>query len=542
MKKYQYIFAALLAIAACQKNEVAPETIDEEPVWGYITAVAEVPQTKALLEDADGDGNLDYAWTVGDKLTILVYKGNDDTPGYARREASISSVSDGVATIKYEKGTGKNEATKIAGAWYPVRNNNDNLPDQSVPVSQDFSKGRVAIPLVADNVSMVSPMDPGDGVNEGGKVYDSKTTLHFSVNPAIGTDGYSVLGFRLKKGGAERTIKSIKVNNGSQDYTLTNINTALTDDVQYFYIVLPASDTPLSNFKATITANDGVNDLEYTRTKSSYTPTAGKVTRFPVISDMDETGKHIWFMGSGSATANSAETPILYWWKQKGANNSTTIDTPVDTADDDDDVKDNGDVVYNDGFTTIKMADKATSMTDFQAWVCASFNKMYSTDGESVTNVRNASFPVYVTENANGQAPFVAVHSGNYPIFAIKMSNPANYGSSRKIRFQTDSREALDGVAAGIFVDSIGNGDNKYSYLEGFSDKDDTVIYYDLSTANIGGKGVLPNTKIIPFKTWQLRFYDVHYDSAQGTAPTFNLYWAGFFNSVPELTTFASSH
>lgn len=532
MKKYQYIFAALLAIAACQKNEVAPETIDEEPVWGYITAVAEVPQTKALLEDADGDGNLDYAWTVGDKLTILVYKGNDDTPGYARREASISSVSDGVATIKYEKGTGKNEATKIAGAWYPVRNNNDNLPDQSVPVSQDFSKGQVAIPLVADNVSMVSPMDPGAGVNEGGKVYDSKTTLHFSVNPAIGTDGYSVLGFRLKKGGADRTIKSIKVNNGSQDYTLTNINTDLTDDVQYFYIVLPASDTPLSNFKATITANDGANDLVYNRTKSSYTPTAGKVTRFPVISDMDNIGRYTWiFKGEDGPSGNelSQNAPFTYWFRSQ-ADRFTTITRGED-------------------YWTQEAWVQSAEQFKYRFGFCPALHdngqgKSSSTWGE----IAESKTTINGTTNQVMRFP---IHVGNYPIFAIKMSKLSTLGNNRTFKLDVNSIEAQNQTGNAF----IGR-DMPVKFFDSTTSKStlsetetEGIYYFDLSNGSItfkygdgSNRSALPNTRTLHFTTWQLQIPDVTFTETQDPLPTCKFYWAGFFNSVDELTTFASSH
>lgn len=530
MKKYQFILAALLAIAACQKNEVAPETIDDEPVWGYVTAVADVPQTKAVLVDEDGDKNWDFAWSVGDKLTILVYKGNDTKPGYARREASISQIVDGVATIKYEKGTGKNEATGIAGAWYPVRNNADNLPDQSVPTTQDFSKGQVSIPLVADNVSMSSPMSPGAGVTESGKVYDSKNTLHFSVNPAIGADGYSVLGFRLTKGNAERTIKSIKVNNGREDYMLTEINTALTDedDVQYFYIVLPASSTPLSKFKATIVANDGANDLEYTRTKASYTPQAGTVTLFPIISDLDETGKYRWKLGtSGSFYPADVVAKSIF---------RTNPFTAITNANES---RPEGNTTIGSNYITLQTGNAASPYRgDFALMSFASSHIYYGKmDGSDPILYRTAS-----------DAERLTVHAGNYPIVAVKMTNlrkNLNGDSNYSLKLNVKQREG-----GSIVLEANNYSWHKTRVIGEQTDTeqniagDDALVYWFELTSNSFKTG---STKELSYPTTQTKdICDLGFILAdiknQATAPTVDIYWIGTFSSTSELEDFASKN
>lgn len=522
MKKYQYIFAALLAIAACQKNEVAPETIDEEPVWGYITAEISTTAVKGVLVDGEDANTLDFKWEVGDKIRMAVNKGTLETPNYAYRNGYIYSVNDGehTVTIKYDKGTGENIANYIVGAWYPWLDKENSEPT-AIRTTQDYSTGKVSIPLHATNVSTENPIDVG--TSAGADVELSQKLVFGPYNP--GGTAFSVLGFRLTKGGAERTIKSIKVNNGSQDYTLTNINTALTDDVKYFYIVLPASDTPLSNFKATIIANDGVNDLEYTRTKSSYTPTAGKVTRFPQISDLDETGKHIWIFGNNAATASSVDTPLFYWWETAGDWNNTSADTHTAS--------------YAD-HVTYTMVETSSPYRSNLTLIAA---KRYGASYTSTSMDRNKSFPVYpgVTANGSGQIPFLAVHSGNYPVFAIKMTNPAKIGTSRTFTTRLDSRTSIDDLPAEKWVDKIGNNDTSHKFLSSGtneSDEDVDVVYYDLSSSVVGSNGVIANTRVIPFCSWQVRILNVVDDAA----PTYDVYWAGFFNSVAELTTFASSH
>ena len=483
MKKF-YVLAALSALVmfSCSKES---ENISGDKVTYNIVIAGE---TKAVLVDGSDADHITLKWKEGDKLAF---------------QFSDSSVQEGSISLSGSKAqvtVSVPDGETLTDCWFPYS------AEKPTAIPANQSASTINFPLVKSAIS------------------GTTVTLEALV------EDWAIVRVGLKKGinGEARKLKFVKLknNNGAAKPDLIQMNTSatLTDDVQYFDFVVPAAECkPL---EIIVGDSDG---LEYRRKLSdSYTLEKGKTYRLPVIADVDDTGRHIWFMGSGSATANAVETPILYWWKQQGANNSTTIDT--------------GNMAYNDGYSTITMDDKASAKTDFQAWVCAMFNKFYSADGENRSNARDKGFPVYATQNVNGQIPFVAVHTGNYPIFAIKMSNPVNYGSSRKIRLQTDAREALDGLSAEVFVDGIGNGDNKYSYLEGYESEDETVIYYNLSTANIGGKGVLPNTRVIPFKTWQLRFYDVHYDTAQASAPTFNLYWAGFFNNVKELEAFAAAN
>lgn len=484
MKKFFVLAASAFVLFSCAK-----ETREEIVSGNQVTYHVEIAGiTKAELVNGGDATHVNLKWKKGDKLAFK-FSDNSVQQGSVAFDGDEAHVS-----VKAPSGT------TLTDCWFPF---SEEKPT-AIPVNQ--SAATINFPLVMSSIS------------------GNKVTLSALV------EDWAMVRVSLKKGsmGDARTVKYVKIknNNGAAKPDLIQISTTatLTDDVLTFDFVVPAAECkPLE-----IIVGDS-NGLEYRRKQAAnFILEKGKAYQLPVIADVDDTGRHIWFMGSGSATANTAETPILYWWKQQGANNSTTIDT--------------GNMAYNDGYSTITMDDKASAKTDFQAWVCAMFNKFYSADGVSRSNARDKNFPVYATQNGNGQIPFVAVHTGNYPIFAIKMSNPANYGSSRKIRLQTDAREALDGLSAEVFVDGIGNGDNKYSYLEGYESEDETVIYYNLSTANIGGKGMLPNTRVIPFKTWQLRFYDVHYDTAQDSAPTFNLYWAGFFNSVGELTTFAFTH
>ncbi len=510
MKKYQFILAALLAIAACQKNEVAPETIDDEPVWGYVTAEVSTTAVKGVLVDGEEENTLDFKWEVGDKIRMAVNKGTLETPNYAWRNGYIYSINEGehTVTIKYDKGTGVNIANYIVGAWYPWLDKENSEPT-AIRTTQDYSTGKVSIPLHATNVSTENPIDVGPAAGADAEL--AQKLVFGPYNP--GGTAYSVLGFRLTKGNADRTIKSIKVNNGSRDYTLTNINTALTNDVQYFYIVLPASSTPISDFKATIVANDGANDLEYTRTKASYTPQAGTVTLFPKISDLDETGKHIWRFGT--TADNTSETPLEYWiqahrWMQTDK------------------------IVAQDGYAKVEThpanSDHDTKKQLFRADIAPIYNWNYCTNG--VDRLTKNDGTVYLD-----------IHTGNYPIFAVKMTNPNNLGDIKR-----NFSIMMTDVDAEYDSKKFFNADNRQEYLSPStsSTKGVVVMYFDLSSASlvVGDKRkILANTKAYRLKRFNIQFADISYSSSQSENPTFDIYWAGFFNSVDdELTKFAENN
>lgn len=530
MKKYQYIFAVLLAIAACQKNEVAPETIDEEPVWGYITAEVSTPAVKGVLVDGEDANTLDFKWEVGDKIRMAVNKGTLETPNYAYRNGYIYSVNDGehTVTIKYDKGTGENIANYIVGAWYPWLDKENSEP-KAIRTTQDYSIGKVSIPLHATNVSTENPIDVG--TSAGADVELSQKLVFGPYNP--GGTAFSVLGFRLKKGGADRTIKSIKVNKGSQDYTLTNINTALTDDVQYFYIVLPASDTPLSNFKATITANDGVNDLEYTRTKSSYTPTAGKVTRFPIISDMDETGKYRWKLGtSGSFYPADVVAKSIF------RTNPFTIIDKANTS------REEGNTTIKSNYITLQTGNAtSTYRGDFALMSLTSSHLYYGKmEGSNSILYRTAS-----------DAERLTVHAGNYPIVAVKMTNlrkkfsgDGNYSLKLNVKQYEGGNYVLEA--------------NNYSWhnlrvigtqtedIKEFSDGDDALVYwFDLTSKNFKSKINNVTETGLSYPTTQTKdICDLGFVLAdiknQATAPTVDINWIGTFSNTSELMDFVSKN
>lgn len=116
-----------------------------------------------------------------------------------------------------------------------------------------------------------------------------------------------------------------------------------------------------------------------------------------------------------------------------------------------------------------------------------------------------------VIGNAGGP---VTVHTGNYPIFAIKFNKP----TQGNVVFDTN-------------LGSFGNGNNKYA--SDYAEKD--VYYYDMSALGIGTGAARPNEAISFSGTFQLKIADVPQDNP---ATGYSVQWIRTFASKQELENF----
>lgn len=126
----------------------------------------------------------------------------------------------------------------------------------------------------------------------------------------------------------------------------------------------------------------------------------------------------------------------------------------------------------------------------------------------------------------------ITLHAGNYPIFAIKMTNPVN---THKAEGVTQCRITLD-VAPNL--GSFGNGFNKYTTLD--SADGISIYYYDLSTGTFGGSKVkMATDKATELTVYQLKIADIKTISA---SVYYNVYWVRSFKSVADLKAFVAAH
>lgn len=138
---------------------------------------------------------------------------------------------------------------------------------------------------------------------------------------------------------------------------------------------------------------------------------------------------------------------------------------------------------------------------------------------------------------SSGRADFqrtasTTLHAGNYPILAIKMTNPLD---THKAAGVTQCRITLD-AAPGL--GSFGNSYNKYTKLD--TDDGVPVYYYDLATGTFGGSKVqLSTTAPTPLTTFQFKIADIKTISAP---VEYNVYWVRTFKSLEDLQAYARAH
>lgn len=118
------------------------------------------------------------------------------------------------------------------------------------------------------------------------------------------------------------------------------------------------------------------------------------------------------------------------------------------------------------------------------------------------------------------------VHPGNYPIVAIKMTNPKNTHNSTACNITFDTK-----------LGSYGSGSNKYKE---FNAGDDIVVYYyDLKEGTFGSnKAKLSDTEATELATFQFKIADILPD----THVKCNIYWVRTFKSVEDLEAYAKAH
>ena len=287
------------------------------------------------------------------------------------------------------------------------------------------------------------------------------------------------------------------------------MNLALSEDVQEVYLAVPAS-AEAKALKTVVTTSDG---LTYTRTKKTFTATAKTVNNMPKISDIDNTGRHIWFMGKGET--NEAEAPLQYWFR---SNNERTLES--------------GKIDRYEGYMRVQTIASGSKYRADISPICFNSNHVYySSDGVNVTKQDDLR---------------LVVHAGNYPIFAVKMTNLANAlgtaNTNWRLKVDTNSK-VEDGMPANYYG-NIGNSNvPKYSIAV----DDNTVVYYfDLTTQNLRNGTIsntnnwelVPDSRALKFYGWQVQVPDIVAESA----PTYDVYWAGFFNSKAELETFIQNN
>ena len=383
MKKIFYSIVALAMVAACSKEAAVDSGSDA--VNGKeirYTFGINVQDTKLVYADNS------IMWTDGDEISIGWHNKTNDKTGQINVRVNVDGDKASVSftmSADYE----------ITGAWYPK--GGKKLESNAFDTQSD-DRGRILIPYAAE--------------------YDgTQTTLEFL--PVVSE--WSLIKYSFVKGNAEKTITELAAVIDGKTYKRTGMNLALSEDVQEVYLAVPAS-AEAKALKTVITTSDG---LTYTRTKKTFTATAKTVNSMPAISDIDNTGRHIWYMGKGET--NEAEDPLQYWFR------SSTRTLGKDIID------------RHEGYMTVTTVLQTNSKYRADiAPISWSNHAYYSSDGVNVKNKDDLR---------------LVVHAGNYPIFAVKMTNLdkafGKAGTDWNLKVDTNSK-VEDGMPVKYFG-TIGN-------------------------------------------------------------------------------------
>lgn len=455
MRKIFAISLAALVLFSCAKEA---DTV----IGKKVSYQVKIESTKAVLADGTNSG-YSIKWKEGDKIAF---------------QLSDDSIQEAVVTID---GTGAHvsvtlpDATSVTDAWFP---SNNKVKPTGIPATQVAET--MNIPLVKSSIA--------------------GNTITFTE-----VVDWAIIRVPLKKGtnGDARKLQFIKVktNNAALDPQVIQLNTkaTLTDEVQNFDFVVPVGEyTPVEFI---IRDSDG---LEYRRkAAANFTTASHTVYSINTIADVDDTGRHIWFMGSGQA--NTGEAPLNYWFVSNGTPSTSNIARKT-------------------GYMTVTTSETGTKFRADIAPIC------YSSSHVKICS--NGSDVV----NSSSDADRLAVHVGNYPIFAIKMTNQNSIGTSRTYNWDTNSK---DGDNTTNYKGSLGGPTKGLTSTDIAEIGDGNIVnYWDLTSRSFATGGLAINTSVLYFYTWQLKFADI----VATSAPSFNVYWAGFFNSVSELEAFAAAH
>ena len=492
MKKYfaLIVFAALAAVSCTDSLSEDKASVSNN---GTVFTLRLAPITKATV-DVSGS-SYDLKWTDGDKIA---FKLSDDSTV----ESSVS-VSGSKATVSVDLTGGKT----IVDAWYP-------------------SNGMVKPTAIAEYQSATSVNVPLQMSSLSGNTITFEDIVPWAV---VRVSLSSPSATRI---GSARTLSFVKLKNNNAGHSpeSVQINTAetLSDAVLTYDFVVPVADG--NTFEVIVRDSDG---KEYRRKQSSTADVAArKVFTLPQINDVDDTGKYIWIMdGTDGPVANplTANAPFSYPFRAQ-----------------------------TDYFTTMERGSGHWTQT---AWVQdagsytyrfgLAFSLNVSGKGQAVNTWGTLEESKTTINGSANQVMRFPVHTGNYPIFAVKMSQLSTLGNSRSFKLDVNSTSDPSTPGTNTYIGRympVTYSGSTTSNTTLSEDGSVGVYYFDLSNnakfknGSTSATEVMPNSRTLHFTTWQLQIPDVKFDAAQDPLPACDFYWAGFFNSVSELETFAAAH
>lgn len=246
MKKYFWLAFAIVALfISCSKTDELDMMIGTEDFTGSIA------ETRAELDGAA------VLWNMGDEVTIFTKTAHN-------RQYRVKDLSNGnrSATFGYVGYTGE-DGTAISSKYavYPYDVNASLSGDV---ITTMFNGEQV---YNAEKVDLVNALMVAKSQTTALQFVNAVSLLRFNVKKNI-PDNYTLQSIKLtsasNKLSGEVTIdlasdsKAVVASTGSNEISLTGINTVITQEEQSFYIALPATTFAANDLSVTITFDEDV--------------------------------------------------------------------------------------------------------------------------------------------------------------------------------------------------------------------------------------------------------------------------------------------
>lgn len=171
------------------------------------------------------------------------------------------------------------------------------------------------------------------------------------------------------------------------------------------------------------------------------------------------------------------------------------------------------------------------------------YNAAQSGNGTSSSHVWNygkVTVTTYKQNDTNQRGDFrcwnakTFLHSGNYPILAIRMDDLMDMEAVTSRNITLDASGSCNGTTYSGGLDG-----NNNKWLNDYKCSDDSHVFiYNLSTQAWATGGILPNNALATFGTFQFKYADIR---TLTTQVTYNVYWVQTFKSIAEVQAYIAS-
>lgn len=486
MKKILFAVVATVLVCSCAKDNTTDNAkVEEQGVYYEFTATID-----DLTRVEINDEKTKALWQVGDKVAV--------SDGSAKQDLYVTAVENGVATIS------GNLTIEPTMAYYPSwlwkADGTLNFPNP-----QTYSES-VPVPMKGEII-------------DGAVTFSSKETGALVLAYPLKGD-ITITKAVLCAAGNQKVYSRNEVNN-RRIYNLNINNGGLSlsaDQTKYIYVVMQAENAtkfPYITLDLTTTnVSTGALVSEYNLVRRKVSAISldennpACILEFPEMTltaaELDE-NHPVWKFGSKYSTPDA--NGLVDGWGQitqadntygLGANKLCRLGT------------------QSEEFITIDNAQEqgVQSKSETEAKLRMNFGRGAYQDHRKFK-----------------------VHVGNYRYFAIKWSAPAMIATATN---SSNASIKLDSDQGGFR-----NGGNKAKTGEIACTEENVVIWYYNISDEMKSNNYITTITPFEFKYFGFKVCDAIFPIADVTdaegnivAPTFDVYWAGFFNSVAEIEAF----